>query len=76
MITFPPLIIEREIGHASFGAAMGLGTSISGVVSAFGPGLVGFVHSLTGDYAGGLTPCVLLDLVAAAAVLVRPLPVE
>jgi hypothetical protein len=37
MITFPPLIIQREIGHAAFGAAMGLGTSISGVVSAFGP---------------------------------------
>ena len=75
MITFPPLIIQREIGHASFGAAMGLGTSISGVVSVFGPGLVGFVHSLTGDYAGALTLCVLLDLVAAAAVLVRPRPV-
>jgi hypothetical protein len=35
MITFPPLIIQREIGHASFGA----------------------------------------DLVAAAAVLVRPRPI-
>jgi len=44
-------------------------------VSVFGPGLVGFVHSLTGDYAGALTLCVLLDLVAAAAVLVRPRPV-
>jgi MFS family permease len=76
MITFPPLIIQREIGRASFGAAMGLGTSISGVVSAFGPGLVGFAHSLTGDYAGALTLCVPLDLVAAAAVLVRRRPVE
>ncbi|MGV7215203.1 MFS transporter [Bradyrhizobium sp. UFLA05-112] len=74
MITFPPLIIQREIGHAAFGAAMGLGTSISGVISAFGPGLIGFVRSLTGDYTAALTLCLLLNLVAAAAVLVRPKP--
>ena len=71
MITFPPLIIQREIGHAAFGAAMGLGTSISGVVSAFGPGLVGFVRSLMGDYTMAFALCALLDLIAAGIVLVR-----
>ena len=72
MITFPPLIIQREIGHASFGAAMGLGTSISGVVSVFGPGLVGFVHSLMGNYTMAFALCVVLDLVAASIVVLRP----
>ena len=76
MITFPPLIIQREIGHAAFGAAMGLGTSISGIVSAFGPGLVGLVRSLTGDYTMALALCVVLDLVAAGIVLLRPRPAE
>lgn len=72
MITFPPLIIQREIGSAAFAAAMGLGTSISGVVSAFGPGIVGLVRSLTGNYTAAFAMCVVLDLVAAGIVLWRP----
>ena len=72
MITFPPLIIQREIGAAAFAAAMGLGTSISGIISAFGPGIVGVVRSLTGDYTMAFAVCVVLDLVAAALVLWRP----
>lgn len=72
MITFPPLIIQREIGREAFAVAMGLGTSISGVVSAFGPGFVGLVHSLTGGYTVALSLCLVLDLVAAVIVLWRP----
>jgi MFS family permease len=72
MITFPPLIIQREIGAAAFAAAMGLGTSISGIVSAFGPGIVGIVRSLTGNYTMPFAMCVVLDLVAACIVLWRP----
>ncbi|MBR0709816.1 MULTISPECIES: MFS transporter [Bradyrhizobium] len=72
MITFPPLIIQRELGSAAFAAAMGLGTSISGVVSAFGPGIVGLVRSFTGSYTTAFAMCVLLDLVAAGIVLWRP----
>lgn len=72
MITFPPLIIQREIGAGAFAAAMGLGTSISGVVSAFGPGIVGLVRSLTGSYTTAFAMCVALDLVAAGVVLWRP----
>lgn len=72
MITFPPLIIQREIGSAAFAAAMGLGTSISGIVSAFGPGIVGVVRSVSGDYTMAFTICVVLDVVAAGIVLWRP----
>ncbi|WP_375310412.1 MFS transporter [Bradyrhizobium sp. A5] len=72
MITFPPLIIQREIGSAAFAAAMGLGTSISGIVSAFGPGIVGFARSFTGNYTMAFAMCVVLDLVAAGIVLWRP----
>ncbi|PJG51276.1 MFS transporter [Bradyrhizobium forestalis] len=72
MITFPPLIIQREIGAAAFAAAMGLGTSISGVVSAFGPGIVGLVRSFTGNYTTAFALCVVLDLAAAGMVLWRP----
>jgi len=72
MITFPPLIIQREIGSAAFAAAMGLGTSISGIVSAFGPGIVGIVRSASGDYSMAFAMCVALDVVAAGIVLWRP----
>ncbi|MGY3239026.1 MULTISPECIES: MFS transporter [unclassified Bradyrhizobium] len=72
MITFPPLIIQREIGSATFAAAMGLGTSISGIVSAFGPGIVGLVHSMTGNYTAAFAMCVVLDVIAAGIVLWRP----
>src|SRR6266702_2101983 len=72
MITFPPLIIQREIGATAFAAAMGLGTSISGIISAFGPGIVGVVRSLTGNYTMAFAMCVVLDLVAAGVVLWRP----
>lgn len=72
MITFPPLIIQREIGSAAFAAAMGLGTSISGIVSAFGPGIVGVVRSVSGDYTTAFAMCVVLDVVAAGIVLWRP----
>ncbi|WP_298885238.1 MFS transporter [uncultured Bradyrhizobium sp.] len=72
MITFPPLIIQREIGSAAFAAAMGLGTSISGIVSAFGPGIVGLVRSMSGDYTMAFAMCVALDVIAAGIVLWRP----
>ena len=72
MITFPPLIIQREVGATAFAAAMGLGTSISGIVSAFGPGIVGLVRSVTGNYTTAFALCVVLDLVAAGVVLWRP----
>ena len=72
MITFPPLIIQREIGSTAFAAAMGLGTSISGIISAFGPGIVGLVRSSTGNYTTAFALCVVLDLVAAGVVLWRP----
>jgi cyanate permease len=49
-----------------------LGTSISGIVSAFGPGIVGLVRSLTGNYTTAFAMCVALDLVAAGVVLWRP----
>ncbi|WP_426412517.1 MFS transporter [Bradyrhizobium ganzhouense] len=72
MITFPPLIIQREIGSTAFAAAMGLGTSISGIVSAFGPGIIGLVRSVSGDYTMAFAVCVVLDVVAAGVVLWRP----
>jgi MFS family permease len=69
LITLPPLIIHREFEPAAFGTVLGLSTAICGIVSAFGPGLVGFVRGATGGYPAALMLCLTLQLVAAAIVL-------
>jgi len=72
LITLPPLIIHREFDRATFGTVLGLSTAIGGMISALGPGLVGFVRAATGGYTAALLFCVILKLVAAAIVLLRP----
>jgi MFS family permease len=72
LITLPPLIIHREFDRAIFGTVLGLSTAIGGMISALGPGLVGFVRAVTGGYTAALLICVMLKLVAAVIVLLRP----
>jgi predicted MFS family arabinose efflux permease len=69
LITLPPMIIHREFEASAFTVVLGLSTAISGVVCAFGPGMVGLVRSLSGGYGAALALCVALDLVAAVIVL-------
>lgn len=71
MITFPPLI-QREIGASAFAAAMGLGAAISGIFSAFGPGIIGLVRILNGNYTTAFAMCIVRDLMASGIVLWRP----
>jgi MFS family permease len=69
LITLPPLIIHREFNATDFTLVMGLSTALSGIVGALGPGLVGFIRSLSGGYAIALMFCIALELVAAVVVL-------
>jgi predicted MFS family arabinose efflux permease len=71
LITLPPLIIHREFAPADFGTVLGLSTAACGIVSAFGPGIVGFVRGVTGGYTAALMLCLTLQLVSAAIVLRR-----
>jgi MFS family permease len=71
LITLPPLIIHREFEPADFGTVLGLSTAVCGIVSAFGPGIVGFVREATGGYTAALMLCLTLQLVSAAIVLRR-----
>jgi MFS family permease len=72
LITLPPLIIHREFEPAAFGTVLGLSTAICGIVSAFGPGLIGFVRGATGGYGAALMLCLSLQLVSATIVLRGP----
>jgi MFS family permease len=69
LITLPPLIIHREFDATAFTMVMGLSGAVSGITGAFGPAIVGLVHSLSGGYSGGLALCITLELVAAVIVL-------
>jgi MFS family permease len=71
LITLPPLVIHREFKPADFGTVLGLSTAICGIVSAFGPGIVGFVRGATGGYTAALMLCLTLQLASAAIVLRR-----
>lgn len=71
LITLPPLIIHREFDQAAFSTVLGLSTAVGGIVSALGPGLVGFVLGATGGYTAALMFCLTLKLVSAAMVLRR-----
>ncbi len=69
LISLPPMIIHREFEAPAFTVVLGLSTAISGIVCAFGPGMVGLVRSLSGGYGAALALCVALELVAAVIVL-------
>jgi predicted MFS family arabinose efflux permease len=71
LITFPALIIQREFEAESFGMLIALSTAVGQFTYAFGPGLLGVVHDATGGYTAALALCVLLDLLAAAIVLLH-----
>lgn len=76
LITLPPLIVHREFAPADFAAVLGLSTSVCGIVNALGPGVVGLVRAVTGGYTAALMLCVVLQLVAAAILLLRPARME
>jgi cyanate permease len=70
MITLPALIIQREFDPASFGMLVGLSTAIGQFTCVFGPALLGLVRDLSGGYTASLAVCMVLDIVAAALVLI------
>lgn len=71
LITFPALIIQREFEAASFGTLIALSTAVAQFTYAFGPGIVGLLRDLAGDYGPALWLCAGLDLAAAAVILSR-----
>jgi predicted MFS family arabinose efflux permease len=69
LITLPPMIIHCEFEASAFTVVLGLSTAISGIISAFGPGLVGLACSLSGATAPRWRSASRWELVAAVIVL-------
>lgn len=74
LITLPSLIVQQEFDSASFGVLISLNTAINQVTYAFGPGVVGLLHDLSGGYALPFYLCIALEVAAAALIIVRRKP--
>lgn len=72
LITLPSLIVQREFPPAAFGMIVALSTAITQFTYAFGPGLIGVVRDASASYTPAIAVCVLLNLLAAGIVLLRP----
>lgn len=72
MITLPSLIVQQEFSAAAFGVVVSLVTAICQFTYAFGPGLIGLLRDAFGGYAVPFYVCALLQVIAAAIVLIRP----
>jgi predicted MFS family arabinose efflux permease len=71
LITFPPLVIFREFGTASFAVLASLAAAVNQIVFAFGPGLAGILRDWWGSYALPFAFCFVLELAAVAIILLR-----
>ncbi|WP_322515381.1 MFS transporter [Rhodopseudomonas palustris] len=71
LITLPALIVQREFAPGSFGVLISLVTAINQVTYAFGPGVIGLVRDVSGSYTVPFAGCIVLQLIAAALVMVR-----
>ena len=71
LITLPALIVQREFDPRSFGVLVSLITAINQITYAFGPGVVGLLRDLSGDYALPFYMCIGVELTAAVLIMIR-----
>ena len=74
LITLPSLIVQQEFESSSFGVLISLNTAINQVTYAFGPGIVGALRDWSGGYALPFYLCIVLEVIAAALIMVRGKP--
>ncbi len=71
LITLPALIVQREFDPRSFGVLVSLVTAINQITYAFGPGVVGLLRDVSGSYTLPFYGCIVLELIAAALIMLR-----
>ncbi|KQT12771.1 MULTISPECIES: MFS transporter [Bradyrhizobium] len=74
LITLPSLIVQQEFESAAFGVLISLNTAINQVTYAFGPGVVGALRDWSGGYSLPFYLCIVLEVMAAALIMVRGKP--
>jgi predicted MFS family arabinose efflux permease len=71
LITLPSLIVQREFDPRSFGVLVSLITAINQITYAFGPGVIGLLHDISGSYSLPFYGCIALELIAAVLIMIR-----
>ncbi|MGH6709722.1 MAG: MFS transporter [Bradyrhizobium sp.] len=71
VITLPALIVQREFDPRSFGVLVSLITAINQITYAFGPGVIGLLRDMSGNYVRPFYVCVALELIAAVLIMIR-----
>jgi MFS family permease len=71
LITLPSLIVQREFDPRSFGVLVSLITAINQITYAFGPGVIGLLHDMSGGYSLPFYGCIGLELMAAVLIMIR-----
>lgn len=71
LITLPALIVQREFDPRAFGVLVSLITAINQITYAFGPGVIGLLHDLSGSYTLPFYGCIGLELIAAVTIMTR-----
>jgi MFS family permease len=74
LITLPGLIVQQEFPRRDFARAVSLNVAVTQLVAAVGPYLLGLLHDLSGNYRSSLIACLVLQVMAALLILVRPSP--
>jgi MFS family permease len=72
LITLPGLIVQQEFPRRDFARAVSFNVAITQLVAAIGPSLLGVLHDLSGSYRSSLIACLILQVIAAMLVLIRP----
>ena len=72
LITLPGLIVQQEFPRRDFARAVSLNVAVTQLVAAIGPYMLGLLHDLSGNYRTSLMACLVLQVVAALLILVRP----
>jgi predicted MFS family arabinose efflux permease len=71
LITLPSLIVQREFPGSAFGMVLGLSTAIGTFAGALGPGLIGLIRDVAGNYGPALLVCMALKIAGGSFVLMR-----
>lgn len=67
--TLSAIIVRREFGSASFGSIFGAASCGIQLIAALGPGFYGVVHDAFGGYGPPLLAAAMLDVLAAASIV-------
>jgi MFS family permease len=74
VVSLPGILVQHEFPPQAFGRIVSVLAASSLFVSAFGPGSLGVLRDVTGNYHASLLLCILLQGLAAGMVLLQPRP--